>query len=48
LEPAARRKLAWRSEAQVSLRSGGKLARWAAKRRKNMRKMQKESRRRNR
>ena len=48
LEGAAKRKLAGRKEAYVSLTSGGKLSRWAAKRRKAKRKMAKESRRRNR
>jgi len=48
LNRAARRKLAGRKEAQVSLISSGKLSRWAAKRRKTRRKMAKASRRRNR
>jgi hypothetical protein len=46
LERAAEKKLAGRNEATVSLTSGGKLSRWAAKKRKE--KMVKESRRKNR
>jgi hypothetical protein len=46
LERAAEKKLAGRNEATVSLTSGGKLSRWAAKKRKE--KMAKESRRKNR
>lgn len=46
LKRAAHKKLAGRNEATVSLTSGGKLARWAAKKRKE--KMVKESRRKNR
>lgn len=48
LEGAAKRKLASRNEAWVSLTSGGRLSRWAAQRRKARRRMAKESRRRNR
>lgn len=48
LNRAARRKLAGKKEAQVSLTSGGRLSRWAARQRKARRKMAKESRRRNR
>lgn len=48
LNRAARRKLAGRKEAYVSMNSGGKLSRWAAKKRKARRKMVKASRRRNR
>ena len=47
LERAARQKLAGQDEAYVSLTSGGKLSKWAAKRRK-VKKMQKESRKKNR
>jgi hypothetical protein len=51
LERAARKKLAGRSEATVSLTSGGKLARWAAGKRNERKvrnRMVKESRRKNR
>lgn len=48
LQFAAMTVLADRVEAQVSLTSGGKLSKWAAQQRKNRRKMQKDSRRRNR
>lgn len=48
LERAAMMKLAGKQEAQVSLTSGGKLSKWAAKKRKERRKMAKESRRGNR
>lgn len=50
LEVAAKKKLAGKDEAYVSLTSGGKLSKWAAKQRKakKLRKMQKESRRKNR
>lgn len=48
LETAAKKKLAGKDEAYVSLTSGGKLSKWAAKERKGKRKMQKESRRKNR
>lgn len=48
LESAAKKKLAGKDEAYVSLTSGGKLSKWAAKQRKAKRKMQKESRRKNR
>jgi hypothetical protein len=49
LQRAGRLKLAGRSEARVSLKSGGKLSRWAAGRRKAARRrMAKESRKRNR
>lgn len=48
LENAAKKKLAGKDEAYVSLTSGGKLSRWAAKKRKHKRKMARESRRRNR
>lgn len=48
LEPAARTVLAGRDEAQVSLTSGGKLSKWAAKERKNRRKQTRASQRRNR
>ena len=53
LEEAAKKKLAGKNEAMVSLTSGGKLSRWAAhdrreKKRKKARKNAKESRRRNR
>ena len=45
---AARRKLAGRDEAYVSLTSGGRLSKWAAGRRKAKRQMAKASRKRNR
>jgi len=48
LDRAAKLKLAGRNEAYVSLTSGGKLSKWAAKERKKRRKMAQESRRRNR
>ena len=48
LEPAAKKKLASKDEAYVSLTSGGKLSRWAAKQRKAKRKAAKMSRRKNR
>ncbi len=48
LETAAKKKLAGKDEAHVSLTSGGKLSKWAAQKRKNKRKMAKASRRRNR
>ena len=48
LNRAARRKLNGKSEAYVSLTSGGKLSSWAAKQRKNKRQMAKKARRRNR
>jgi len=53
LHKAAKLKLAGKEEVMVSLTSGGKLSRWAAKERserrsKNKQKMQKESRKRNR
>jgi ABC-type enterochelin transport system substrate-binding protein len=48
LESAAKKKLAGNDSAMVSLTSGGKLSKWAAKRRKEKRKMEKESRKRNR
>jgi len=48
LENAAEKKLAGKDEAHVSLTSGGRLSRWAAKKRKHRRKMARESRRRNR
>lgn len=49
LQGAARRKLNGRSEAHVSLSSGGKLSRWAASRRKEARRrMAKASRKANR
>jgi len=48
LQRAAELKLAGRDEAHVSLTSGGKLSKWAAGRRRVKRKMQKDSRRRNR
>ena len=49
LQGAARRKLAGRSEAHASRTSGGRLSKWAAKRRKaNRRRMAKQSRKRNR
>ncbi len=51
LNVAAEKKLAGKDEAYVSLTSGGKLSKWAAKQRakqrKAKRKMQKESRRKN-
>jgi len=46
LERAAQKKLAGKEETTVSLASGGKLSRWAAKKRKE--KMAKESKRKNR
>lgn len=48
LERAAQKKLAGKSEAMVSLTSGGKLSRWAADRRKVRNRMAKDSRRKNR
>jgi hypothetical protein len=48
LNRAARRKLAGKNEATVSLTSGGKLSKWAAEKRKSKRKMAKASRKRNR
>ena len=48
LESAAKKKLAGKDEAFVSLTSGGKLSKWAAKQRKEKAKMQKQSRRKNR
>lgn len=48
LRGAARRKLAGKSEAQVSLNSGGKLSRWAASKRKKKRQAEKAARRANR
>lgn len=45
---AANKKLAGKNEAYVSLTSGGKLSRWAAKQRKAKRKVVRASRRRNR
>jgi len=48
LEPAAKKKLASKDEAYVSLTSGGKLSRWAAKQRKAKRKAAKQSRKKNR
>ena len=48
LNRAVRRKLNGRSEATVSLTSGGKLSKWAAQKRKNRNKMAKQSRRANR
>ncbi|HML23557.1 MAG TPA: hypothetical protein PKD09_18010 [Aggregatilinea sp.] len=48
LNRAARRKLAGHSQATVSLTSGGKLSKWAAKQRKAKRKVAKDSRRKNR
>ncbi len=47
LEKAAEKKLAGQDEAYVSLTSGGKLSKWAAKQRKAKRKKQKASRRKN-
>ncbi len=47
LNRAAKRKLAGKDEAMVSLTSGGKLSRWASKQRKK-RKMKKQSRKNNR
>lgn len=48
LQRAVARKLAGKSEATVSLTSGGKLSRWAAEKRKKRKKTAKESRRKNR
>ena len=48
LEVAAKRKLKGKDEAMVSLTSGGKLSKWAAKKRKQKRKMVKQSRKKNR
>jgi hypothetical protein len=49
LEAAAKRKLSGKTEATVSLNSGGKLSKWAAQERKKKRqKMAKESKKRNR
>lgn len=48
LNRAARRKLAGKSEAHVSFNSGGKLSKWAAKKRKGKSKHAKKSRRKNR
>ena len=48
LNRAARRKLNGRSDAHVSLTSGGKLSKWAAQKRKNRNKMAKQSRKANR
>ena len=45
LAPAAAKKLAGRDEATVSLTSGGKLSKFAAKKRKQKRKTQKAARR---
>jgi hypothetical protein len=39
LEPAAKKKLAGKDSVMVSLTSGGKLSKWAAKKRKEKRKM---------
>ena len=48
LETTAKKKLAGKGEAFVSLNSGGKLSKWAAKQRKDKKKMAKQSRRENR
>lgn len=48
LETAAKKKLAGKDEAFVSLTSGGKLSKWAAKQRKDKKKAAKLSRRKNR
>ncbi len=48
LEAAAKKKLAGKDETVVSLTSGGKLSKWAAKRRKDKRKLAKASRKKNR
>lgn len=48
LVPAARKVMGDRDEGKVSLTSGGKLSKWAAKQRKARKRMQKDSRRRNR
>ena len=48
LETAAKKKLAGKAEAYVSLTSGGKLSKWAAKQRKAKRKIAAESRKKNR
>ena len=48
LHSSADKKLAGKSEAVVSLTSGGRLSKWASKQRKNKSKVVKESRKRNR
>ncbi len=48
LNRAASQVLSGRNEGHVSLRSGGKLSRWAAQQRKSKRKMERHSRKRNR
>lgn len=48
LNRAAKRKLAGKKEAYVSLTSGGKLSNWAAQKRKARKKISRESRKRNR
>lgn len=48
LTHAARMVMGDRDEGRVSLTSGGKLSKWAAKQRKDRRKMQEKSRKRNR
>lgn len=48
LETAAEKKLSGKAEAYVSLTSGGKLSKWAAKQRKTKRKMANQGRRKNR
>ncbi len=48
LQTAAKMKLGGKDEAMVSLTSGGKLSRWASKKRKEKRKMAKQSRKQNR
>jgi hypothetical protein len=48
LQGAAEKKLAGKDEAFVSLTSGGKLSKWAAKQRKHKRKIARASKKRNR